>query len=124
MRGRVHTLRLLGQRAVDDTGTVPEGNVAVDAEGIWHAPGETGTVTEGRRRIWEGKGFIGPVRVREAPNGESFQTAAHLPIGTEVHAGDDLEAVGTGDPNVDGLYEITGVQPGPVIVRVLLKRHA
>lgn len=118
MRGRVHSLALVGQKGA----TGPSTNKVVrDAEGRWRSP--SGVPAEGAvsRRVY--KGFCGSPKSSEmAALGITLDAAAHLPRGTTVLAGDDLEVSGTSDSR-DGRYEIIAVQDGPAMTRVLLKRY-
>lgn len=118
MRGHRHNLRLIGLRQQSGA---QAGKPVRDAEGRFKAspsnPPDDVTVREVQ-------GFIGYRNRAELGEGEESDSAAHLPLGTAVSRGDELEAYGTGDPTIDGRYEITGVQSGRVMVRVLLKRRS
>lgn len=118
MRGRRHLLHLVGQRG---TWGATEGKVVKDAEGRWRSPAGG---PEGSVRVTKVRGFIGPVKASERPEGVTSATAAQVPLGTVVRQGDDLEAVDTGDPLLDGRYEVTEVQTGPAVLRLLLRRYA
>ena len=116
MRGHVHHLRLIGVRLQSG---VDAGRVTRDSEGRFV---QSPTNPPHDVAVVEVKGRIGFTRRDEGPDGETIDTAAHLPRGTVVKAGDELEAWDTGDPNLDGRYEIVGVQSGPALVRVTLRR--
>lgn len=119
MRGHVHQLTVVGQRAVV-AGTVPAGEVKVDEEGRWR-PVDPNQPVEGTVSSVTVRGRIGYRRQVEIPEGSEVTTAAHLPRGTPVVVGDDLIA-DAGDPLLDGRYEIVEVQPGPALLRLLLRR--
>lgn len=117
MRGHVYKLRLINPRLRSGPNA---GKPSRDAEGRW-VQSPTNPPTD--VAVTEVEGFIGYPGRDEVPDGENIDTAAHLPRGTTVQRGDELEAWDTGDPNLDGRYEIVGVQPGRAMVRVLLRRH-
>ena len=119
MRGRRHTLTLIGQRAKSG---VTAGQVARDAEGRWRAP--AGGVEGSPSRVTV-KGFIGPVKATEVPVGVTADSAAQVPEDTPFAKGDDLIAADTGSPHLDGRYEVTGFQAGgrADILRLFLRRY-
>lgn len=124
MRGHRHHLRLIGVRV--QTGPEegeegpPAGSVVRDAEGRWL---QSPTNPPEDVLVREFFGFIGAPRLDETPEGTDIDSAAHLPYGTTINPGDELQAYDTGDANLDGRYEIVRVQPGHVMTRVLLKRY-
>lgn len=117
MRGHRHKLRLIGARVQSGA---DEGKVVRDTEGRWlQSPDNPPQDILVRDYV----GFIGAPRVSEVAAGRDVDSAAHLPARTVIVPGDELEAWDTGDPNLDGRYEIVGIQPGKALTRVLLKRH-
>lgn len=117
MRGHRHTIKVYGLRHT--LGASPTMEPIRDSEGRYqHSPTDAAKVL-----IREVSGFIGfPRRQEVGADGEAVDNAAHLPAGTVVARGDEVEAV-TGDPNLDGRYQVTGVQVGRALVRVLLRRR-
>jgi hypothetical protein len=121
MRGRLHHLKLIGIRLQSGVGA---GEPERDSEGRFvRSPTDPPLdvkVTEVLGRITYLRRAEGYTRQFGAPE-ESSTGAAHLPKGTIVQRGDELLAEHTGDPNLDGRYEITGVQAGRAMVRVMLR---
>lgn len=120
MRGRRHDLVLVGQAVASGP---TKGQVVRDAEGRWRSPagGAEGSVAQTAV-----KGFIGPVRANEVPPGVEADSVAQVPRGTVIPDIEsvDLIAAGTGDPYLDGRYEVTGFQAGgPAVLRLFLKRY-
>jgi hypothetical protein len=117
MRGRKHQLKIISFRQQSG---VNAGKPIRDTEGrVNQSP--TNPPADVLSRDVEG--FIGfPGRQEVADGGEAIDNAAHLPLGTVVHRGDEIEAV-TGDAMLDGRYQVTGVQVGRVMVRALLRRR-
>lgn len=113
----MHQLRLTGLRLQSG----PEAGKPIrDAEGRFvqspaNPPDDVSVV--------EVKGRIGFPSRQEVEDGENIDSAAQLPLGTVVRRGDELEAINTGLPELDGRYEVVGVGYGRAIVRVTLRRH-
>jgi hypothetical protein len=117
MRGRRHTLRLIGHRLASGPDV---GEVYRDGEGRWlKSPNDPPLDLNVREVI----GFVGFPAKTDTPDGQAVDAAAHLPLGTVVLRGDELEAYGTGNPNLDGRYEIIGVGQGRAMIRVTLRRY-
>lgn len=116
MRGHRHPLRLIGLRR---TTGADAGEPVRDAEGRYQrSPTNPPTDVSVREVI----GFIGFPRRAEEVDGVTVDNAAHLPLGTVVLRGDEVEAHDTGDTNLDGRYRIMGVQVGRALIRLQLKR--
>lgn len=116
MRGHRHPLRLIGLRQL--TG-VSAGEPVRDSEGRFQrSPTNPPTDVNVREVV----GFIGFPRKAEVADGQQVDNAAHLPLGTTVLRGDELEAHDTGDALLNGRYRIIGVQMGRAMIRLQLKR--
>lgn len=116
MRGRLHTLKLVGQRLISGPDA---GEVQRDSEGRWV---QSPTIPAMAVDVREVTGRIGFPNRSEIPEGETVDAAAHLPLGTVVKRGDELLAAGTGNAALDDRYEVIGVGYGRVMVRVLLRK--
>lgn len=120
MTGHVHNIRLYGLRQT--LGASPTMEPVRDSEGRFvQSPTNP---PSSKTLIRELVGFVGYPKRDEVPEGENIDNAAHLPRGTVVNPGDELEAVDIPEPDghLNGRYEIVGVTHGPALVRVLLRR--
>lgn len=125
MRGAVHSIRIYGLR--ETLGASPTFEPVRDSEGRFvrsptNPPYNTPVTTV--------TGFVGytstyHMRGIAIPEGETVDTAAHLPRGTVIHRGDELEAYNIPAPDtaLNGRYRIVGVSYGRVMVRVAMRRY-